>query len=329
MTQRPNPYLQNRFEDTDQPTTPRRTSAPRRAPINFRIKERLMQRFTANPILAATALLFAGAAFGGILIASYPDGNDSGDVPMIEADASPFRELTTTDTATAEGAGRDSTIYSTLREQGTLKETAPIENLLEQEEPVERPAPTQASNTQAAAETTTLASAEPTITTAKTVETATPSMPPGATMDSTNTISTTPEAAPLQHAAGESPDTLAFVQSVLDKKDGRSVADAPAVGPSFNEVTPASGGTFAPGSYYVQLGSVTSRNGADTEFKKMQKNFAGTGLESASYRVQEATVADKGTFYRIQAGPMSKESAGKLCDSIKAKSPGGCLIVQP
>lgn len=138
------------------------------------------------------------------------------------------------------------------------------------------------------------------------------------------------------HAAGSSPETIAFVRSVLDQKDGKPSPDATSaqqasLAAAMNAAEPASGGdaikapSTTPGSYYVQLGSVTSRTGADSEWGKMQKSLPLGGL---AYRVQEANLGDRGTFYRIQAGPMSKDSANALCDSIKAQKPGGCLVVK-
>ena len=51
-------------------------------------------------------------------------------------------------------------------------------------------------------------------------------------------------------------------------------------------------------------------------------------LSQEKFRVQEASV-NSGTFYRIQAGPMSKANANNICDSLKqAGKPGGCLVVK-
>jgi cell division septation protein DedD len=121
------------------------------------------------------------------------------------------------------------------------------------------------------------------------------------------------------HKPGSSPETLQFVRSVLDKKDSPNAAAAASV-------EPAAGAAVTPGSYFVQLASVKSRDGADSEWGKLQKSFG--SLNGLDYRVQEANLGDRGTFYRIQAGPMSKTSAGDICDAIKAQKPGGCLVVQ-
>ena len=93
------------------------------------------------------------------------------------------------------------------------------------------------------------------------------------------------------------------------------------------KVEPAAGTTVAkvtPGGSYVQLASVKDASGADREYKKMQAKYS--ALSGVQYRTQEANLGAKGTFHRIQAGPMSKESASKVCASIKS-SGGSCLVV--
>ena len=137
----------------------------------------------------------------------------------------------------------------------------------------------------------------------------------------------------IKHKAGESPETLEFVKNVLDKKDGKTVASASDVATqTVAAVQPAAGDatrdfTITPGSHYVQLGSVKSLDGASGEWGRLQKEFS-EELAAAPHRVQAAELGDRGTFYRIQAGPMSKDSASAICESIKAQKPDGCLIVQ-
>lgn len=90
---------------------------------------------------------------------------------------------------------------------------------------------------------------------------------------------------------------------------------------------PAAGSTAAkavtPGGFYVQLASVKDTAGAAGEYKKMQAKY--TGLSGVEFRTQRADLA-KGTFYRIQAGPMSKDSAASVCNGIKGQG-GTCLVV--
>ena len=99
-----------------------------------------------------------------------------------------------------------------------------------------------------------------------------------------------------------------------------------------SQIEPTSGLTSAPkfkatsGTYYVQLASIQSRDATEKEWKKLQKKYGAT-ISEMKYRVQEASL-DRGTFYRIQAGPISKDSAEDICREIKAITPGGCLVVK-
>lgn len=106
-------------------------------------------------------------------------------------------------------------------------------------------------------------------------------------------------------------------------------AETPAAEPKDEApaVEPAAGTTAAkvtPGGSYVQLASVKDPSGAAREYKKMQAKYS--ALSGVDYRTQAADLGAKGTFHRIQAGPMSKESAGKVCAAIKSAG-GSCLVV--
>jgi cell division septation protein DedD len=96
--------------------------------------------------------------------------------------------------------------------------------------------------------------------------------------------------------------------------------------PAAGAATAAAKG-ITPGGYYIQVGSVRSESGADGEWKKIQAKYSAQ-LGGLKYRTQEANLGAKGTFYRIQAGPMSKESADSLCGKIKAQTPGACLVTK-
>lgn len=128
------------------------------------------------------------------------------------------------------------------------------------------------------------------------------------------------------HAAGQSPETLDFVRSVLNDQATGSSAERVA------KIKPAAGAApkavvaIVPGDFYVQLASIKDRSRAGTEWIKMKGKY--NALGGSDYRVQQASL-NSGTFYRIQAGPMSKASADKVCQSLKAaKKPGGCLVVK-
>ncbi|MGB0720686.1 MAG: SPOR domain-containing protein [Bdellovibrionales bacterium] len=151
------------------------------------------------------------------------------------------------------------------------------------------------------------------------------------------------------HKPGTSPETLNFVRGVLEQKDSKEkgnlseallnmdrssgaseVSGAPAPQAAAKvaaDIKPAAGFAISAGGKYVQLGSVKSESGAAQEWKVLQKKYPAE-LSAAKYRVQRADLGDRGVFYRIQAGPMSADSANTICGSIKAQTPGGCLVTQ-
>jgi len=134
---------------------------------------------------------------------------------------------------------------------------------------------------------------------------------------STKTAAATPPAAALKAVTTTKPK----VEEIEKAEAPAPKAEAAA------KVEPAAGTTASkvkPGGYYVQLASVKSTSGASAEYKKMQAKY--TSLSGVEFRTQEANLGEKGTFYRIQAGPMSKESASSICGGIKGKG-GSCLVV--
>lgn len=119
--------------------------------------------------------------------------------------------------------------------------------------------------------------------------------------------------------------TMDFVRDALnvDDETQRSVPSAQDIEPAAGVAVPSTGAAY--GVYYVQLASITDSTRAAAEWGKIQKQYG--VLTDASYRVQNAVVNGR-TFYRIQAGPMSRIRANDVCDALKkASKPGGCLVV--
>lgn len=78
------------------------------------------------------------------------------------------------------------------------------------------------------------------------------------------------------------------------------------------------------GDFYVQLASVKSNAAAKDEWDKFVLKYSPL-LDGASHRIETADLGAKGTFYRIQAGSMSKLNADNICNGIKSKG-GSCLV---
>ncbi len=306
----------------------------------------------SSPLFATGALLLCGVAFAGVIMAVYP--GEETEIPVVKADTLAYKE-TPTDPGGMTIPNRDTTIFAAMNGEGT-QEPAPVENLLAEEEPVDKLAAfarqveesieeTKDVTGEAAEEVkqdlSTLAKAEVEETapvTFQKIEQRMEAKPkPQEVAEVAPVAAPTPDAKPaavrpvIVHKPGENPETLEFVKSVLDKKDG-NVASASDVATNAAAIQPAAGNpsrgfTIEPGNHYVQLGSVKSLNGAEGEWGKLQNEFSAE-LGGAQHRVQAADLGERGTFFRIQAGPMSKDSASSICESIKAQKPGGCLVTQ-
>ncbi len=85
-----------------------------------------------------------------------------------------------------------------------------------------------------------------------------------------------------------------------------------------NEIKPQQNGT-----HYVQLASIKDQAQTTTSWSKLTMQHS--DLKNVTYRTESADIAGKGTFYRIQAGPFSKQDAEKLCEKIKSQF-GSCFV---
>lgn len=355
----PNPFLQNNFEHFERPAAPRRARQPR-APSRAS-RDRLLGAVSAklkSPLVASIGLLATGAAFGAIIAASYPHSQGPETVaPLIQAQTEPYRQAPD-NPGGQDIANQDSTVYSSLDAKG-LEEKPPIENLLADEKPADAADENAAQSSSSSAPShEDLAKTDPAPSDNETYSAS--GLPPGATKgepdlappatasrDAGHDMPPQPGPNAKRAAADSAPETVAYLKSVLDKKDaGDKITTASAASVSGAAIPPvkASSAPSAPrnapsaiepaagaaspgaGSTYIQLGSVPTRAGVDTEWSKLKKTYPQLG--TASYRVTETNVEGRGTFYRIQAGPMTKDSANSVCASIKAQKPGGCIIVK-
>lgn len=268
------------------------------------------REFAIVSVSAAVILL------GLVVWGSYPDEQDNGSasVPIVRADAGDYK------TAPDNPGGmeipyRDSTVFSSLGNENASRDT---ENILAEdttEQPVPRSQLFAGLNTE-----------EPVVSTAD--------MPRGevedveASMEKAQNPAETNEAL-VKEAIGTAPaeEKLAAAPTIKAAPVEKAAEEETAA-----KTEPAAGASVAakgitPGGYFVQVGSVRSESGADSEWKKIQAKYSAQ-LSGLRYRVQEANLGAKGTFYRIQAGPMSKESADKICGEMKTKAAGSCLVTK-
>ena len=82
------------------------------------------------------------------------------------------------------------------------------------------------------------------------------------------------------------------------------------------------------GVYRVQVASLKSQNQAEVAWKEQVARHPEL-LSKLSLTVQRAVLADKGTYYRVQAGPFdSRDAADSLCRKLKSRGQD-CIVVRP
>jgi SPOR domain len=81
-------------------------------------------------------------------------------------------------------------------------------------------------------------------------------------------------------------------------------------------------------NFAIQLGSVRSRQEANVEWERLRRSHADI-LGGLQLTVLEADLGNRGTYYRLQAGPITSQgSARHLCSSLVDRKVA-CIVVQP
>lgn len=81
------------------------------------------------------------------------------------------------------------------------------------------------------------------------------------------------------------------------------------------------------GNRYIQLGSYKASTGATTDWEKLKKKHPDL-LGSLTMKTQKVDIPGKGTFHRLQAGPLTEEKARAICEQMKKQNAGGCVLVK-
>ncbi len=84
---------------------------------------------------------------------------------------------------------------------------------------------------------------------------------------------------------------------------------------------------IAPGGYRLQLASLRSAADARTTEERLRRTY-GDVLGGVNLSVVPVNLGDRGTYYRVMAGPMSQGSAAQLCDSLRQRG-AACLLAKP
>jgi cell division septation protein DedD len=270
-----------------------------------------------NILVGIVMIGCAGAIYFAYSKGKQAGSNPNGAVPLIRADQDPTKKK-------PEDAGgltpdQDKLVYNPNDPNG-----GKVERLLPPpEQPLPRPAPAPAGQPQVSV-------AEPlqeqTIAPAATPKAAPPTAAAGIAVNAasqqanaTGLMSAPPGA---KAVPGVEIPPLPPAQSVAPTTPGKPVPLAPAkTAPKPAPQVAATGGPLR-----IQIAATKDEASARAEFARLQKAHADL-LGSLSANVVKADLGDKGTFYRVQAGPIAdKAQAEKLCSQLKPLGIG-CIVV--
>lgn len=84
----------------------------------------------------------------------------------------------------------------------------------------------------------------------------------------------------------------------------------------------------ASGKYYIQLASSPGKGDASGVWNRLQDKYP-AALDGLKPVYLPVTVAGKGDYVRIQAGPLSETQARERCTKLRSVDPaGGCLVLR-
>jgi cell division septation protein DedD len=241
------------------------------------------------------------ALFGGLIGYTYfsRGGGPGGPVPLIKADPRPMKSAPEKPGG-MEVPNQDKEIYARIDRNTPQGQGPRVERLLPPpESPMARPRPPSAP-----------APLEPEIPTAPALE-----PPPNAVE--------VPQAAPRAAAPAPAPARPAAPAPAAPAPQQQ--ASAPRAAPAAPPPAPAASGTAR---YRIQLAALRTSEDATREWDKLRRAHMDL-LGPLALNVVRADLGDRGTFYRIQAGPLADEQAAKeLCRRLAEKKVG-CLVVRP
>lgn len=138
--------------------------------------------------------------------------------------------------------------------------------------------------------------------------------------------------AELDSVASDAPEAAEpGAQDALPEAKPEAVAEAQAAQTQVAEAQPSQTQTAQVGQvsgFKVQLASLQDPEGAQQEWKRLQ-GLHPELLGNLAMQTQKVEIEGRGTFYRIQAGPLpSRETADDLCALLKGRDQP-CIVVAP
>ena len=141
-----------------------------------------------------------------------------------------------------------------------------------------------------------------------------------------------PAAEPKVEAAKPDP-LVAAVAAATGKPVEAPKAEAPkaeppkAAAPAETKTAALTAAPAVAGAFQIQLVSVPSEEAANTEWKRISRKHQ--DLAALTPSVTKAELPEKGTVYRLRAGPLpDKAAADALCATLAAEKTG-CIVIKP
>lgn len=259
--------------------------------------------------LPAGIALGAIALFGGVVGYTYMSRGTAGDgpVPLVRADQRPAK-VKPDSPGGMDVPHQDKEIYARLAQsEAPPPPPAKVERLLP---PPEAPMP------------------KPAATPAPLPPVAVPAMPE--VKPPANAVAVIPPPAPAEAKPAEPPKTAA-AKPVETKpaEPPKTTAAKPAVETKqLATIAPAAGAAGTAGAFRIQIASLRTTEDATKSWEKLKTTNPDL-LGKLSGNVVRADLGDKGTFYRVIAGPLGdRDAADTLCTKLKQRNVG-CLVVKP
>lgn len=273
----------------------------------------------------------AVAAVGGIVaaglhfIGSKPMGGPG--IPVIKADDRPIKTRPD-DRGGMQVPNQDKLVYGRI---GAGEGDARVERLLPSaEQPVVPPQiPVQPDKARPAAATEILRPPAPGPAPSKTeppAPKAAPQMPVTAQPLAEPSVPAEPAASTYQPIEGRIPAPVAVQKPEVQKPEIQKTEVQKSEVPAQVAALPAMAPAPPSGDWLIQLGALRAQDLAEREWNRIRtaNNDLLGALKPTIVRVD---LGDKGTFWRLRAGPLSEQAAKQLCGQLKERNQG-CIIAR-
>jgi hypothetical protein len=294
-------------------------------------------------IWPSIAVVAAASAFGGVIWFAYHDGRDanrSGMPPLVKAETGPTK-IKPDNPGGQEIPYQDSTVYDRLNQNG---QKPVAEKLLPPpEEPVTRAPPAPVQPVDAAGQSATVAPPPPQPNGALIQQPVAPppqtadGLPPPVDVAAPTALAPTPGAIVIQPPPVAPPKPVQLappapkpVAVAVPKPEPAKAPPPTSIAALINE----SGGAHAPaakatpaagGSYRLQLSAVRSPDAVPEEWARLKRRYPElAGMTNSTSKID---TADRGTFYRVEAGPLDEAAAKSTCTRLRGQGLG-CIVVK-